>query len=138
MAARRLLILLLVLFGVSTLAAALIPVPPPAERTTSSVGETETPSRSRILERTVDAETRRPSVIRLGTHDFLELVIRARRVGQVEIPRLGVLEDVGPHDPAMLELAPPQAGSYAIRLADAGRLIGTLEVGSASGCCRRG
>ena len=138
MAARRLLILLLVLFGFSALAAALIPVPPPVERAASPAEETEARPNSRVLERSIHAEARRPAVIRLGAEDFLSLVIRARRVAQVEIPRLGVLEDVGPHDPATLELAPPQAGSYAIRLVDTGRLIATLEVVPASGCCRRG
>ena len=128
-AARRLLIILLVVFGVSILAAALIPVPPPTERTTSSATRTETRASSRILERTLGTEAPRPSVIRLAAGDFLELTIRSRRVRQVEIPRLGVLEDLGPYDPATLELAPPQAGRYAIRLAGSGRVIARLEVG---------
>ena len=138
MAARRLLILLLVLFGFSTLAAALIPVPPPAERTTSSTGETQTRSSTRIAERAIDADAQRASVIRLDEGDFLELKVRAERPTQIEIPRLGMVEDVGPYDPALLELAPPEAGTYAVRLATSGRMIATVEVDRATGCCRRG
>ena len=138
-AARRLLILLLLLFGFSTLAAALIPVPPPVDRTTSSVAGTEKRSSSRIVEHTIDAGSRRPSRIRLRDGDFLRLTVRSERVTQVEIPRLGVLEDVGPYDSATLALAPPDAGAYAVRLEDDGRVIARVRVGAAaSGCCRRG
>ena len=128
MAARRLLIVLLVLFGFSTLAAALIPVPPPAERSTRMEDETAMGSDPRLIERTIDAAARRPSRIRLREGDFLGLTIRAERVAQVEIPRLGVLEDVGPYAPATLELSPPEPGRYAIRVSGARRAIARLDV----------
>jgi len=126
-AARRLLVLLLVLFGFSTLAAALIPVPRPAERTTTSSAPTQTEADPRIVKRTIDAGARRPSVIRLRELDFLDLTIRAERVAQVEIPRLGVVEDVGPYAPAKLELSPPEEGTYAVRLADQRRVIARIR-----------
>jgi hypothetical protein len=130
-AARRLVILMLVLLGVSTIAAALVPV----ERDAGTEGTTTTPTPAEkrdaggelVLE-SIDAQAKDPQVIRIELGDQLDLRVTSRRNDQVEIPRVGELEDVGPDAPARFDLLPFEAGDYVVRLVEAGRRIGRIEV----------
>ena len=140
MAARRLLILLLAVLAISTLAAALIgPQPsrqsPPAPTTAGDParGQQARDRSGRLIDETVQAGHRRAETIRLRSGDQLELTVRSRVAGQVEIPRLGLLEDVGPDDPAHLSLLPGELGNFPVRLVGSGQTIATVVVSAARG-----
>jgi hypothetical protein len=134
MAARRLLILMLVLLGVSTLAAALVPPQAQREDTASETATEATRSEAhrppgRLVKAKIDASRRRPRTIDLRSGDELSLVVRSRAPDQAEIPAFGLLEDVGRDDPARFDLLPERTGSFEIRLVEAGRVIGRIAVG---------
>ena len=143
MAARRLLILLLAVLAISTLAAALIgprttPEPPPS--TTAHEPERGRQARDRsgrLIEKTVAAGRRRAETIRLRPGDQLELTVRSRVPGQVEVSRLGLLEDVGPDVPAHLSMLPDELGRYPVRLAAGGHEVAVVVVSAAGGGVRR-
>lgn len=134
MAARRLLVLMLVLLGVSTLAAALVPPQAQREDTASETATEATRSKAgppsgRIVRARIDASRRRPRTVHLQRGDELSLVVRSRAPDQAEIPAFGLLEDVGRDDPARFDLLPERVGSFEIRLVEAGRVIGRIAVG---------
>jgi hypothetical protein len=149
MAARRLLIVMLILLGLSTLAAAL--VPPQALRegtsTTSTTEETETtppdtlPSgaalpqqRIKVGGRTVPVlscpaslrRARRCKPIKAG--DQLTLVVSSRKPDQLEMPAFGLVDAVGPNEPARFEILFQSAGSYKILFVSTGRIAARIEV----------
>ena len=131
MAARRLVIVMLVLLGVSTVAAALVPVERQAgdeETTTSTTTGANTEPRGALLRRSIDANARTPKTIVMRVGDQLELAVRFRRADQVEIPALGELEDVDPDTPARFDLLPFERGRYSVRLVEAERRIGAIDV----------
>jgi hypothetical protein len=70
---------------------------------------------------------RGPRTVRIRDGDQLALVVRHRRPDEVEIARLGVLEDVDPLSPARFDLLPPE-GRYAVRLLEERRQIGEIVV----------
>lgn len=134
MAARRLLILLLVLLAVSTLAT--LAIDPPRED--EPVTETETatrpteltkaPDAGRQLEAAIEAGGKKVKVLPIAVGDQLRLRVLTPRSDQVEIPALGLVEPVSASGPAIFDLLLDQPGNYAVRLIDAGRVIGRLEV----------
>ena len=131
MAARRLVLLMLVLLFMSSLAAALVPVETDRDddtRTTRTTREPPEP-RGRLLGRTIEAGAERPARIEIELGDQLSLTVRGERPGEVEIPRLGELESVDPDAPARFDLLPPEPGSYAVRLVEPGSVIARIEVG---------
>ena len=143
MAARRLLILLLAVLAISTLAAALIGPratrESPAPSTTAGEparGRQARDRSGRLIEKTVEAGRRRPETIRLRPGDQLELTVRSRLPGQVEVVRLGLLEDVGPDVPAHLSLLPSELGRYRVRIAGRGRAVAVVVVSAAGGGVR--
>lgn len=135
MAARRLLIVMLLLLGLSTLAAALVPQDALREGTTDTTDTEETESvpvdtvpAGKDLEATIRADPARIQVIRLVAGDQLSLTITSARFDQVEIPGLGLVRAVGPSAPAQFELLAETPESYGVRLVEANRLIGRIEV----------
>jgi hypothetical protein len=136
MAARRLLIVLVVLLGVSTLAAALAPVPSQkdstsTETTTQPIVPTPgelTGGHKQLFEKTIDADSKTVEVIQLFAGEELQLRVRSKLLDQISIPELGQVQAVSPDAPASFDLLLDQPGDYAIRLVDAGRLVGRLEV----------
>jgi len=142
MAARRLLILLLAVLAISTLAAALIGPRTTSEPPTSTAARQPAAGRQardrsgRLIEKTVAAGRRRPETIRLHPGDQLELTVRSRVPGQVEVRRLGLLKDVGPDTPAQLSLLPDEIGRYPVRLAGSGRVLAVVVVAAAGGGVR--
>jgi hypothetical protein len=130
-AARRLIILMLVLLAVSSVAAALVPVDPEGlsddSSTTSTTPKRELPP-GRLVPKTIAADRPHPAVVRIDLGDQLQLRVTSRRADQVEIPRLGELQDVDRFAPADFDLLPFEAGSYPIRLVEAKRRIGRIVV----------
>jgi hypothetical protein len=135
-AARRLLILMLAVLAVSTLAAALLAPPPspePAPTTTEDAdprdGIPHAGSR-RLVKAALSPSMRPPARIKVRRGDQLALTVRARAAGQVEIPAFGLIEDVGPDDPARFDLLSDRLGIFEVRLAGSGRVIGRIAVAS--------
>jgi len=137
MAARRLVILMVVLLAVSTLAAALIPVPddsddsdgertgtlrgaPPAARP----GPAPAPSTREVRAR-IDTAASPPQRVEVRVGDRLSLLVTSTFSDSVEIPALGLLRAVDPDAPAMFDLLIGRAGGFDVR---------TLEAGLVAGC----
>ena len=136
MAARRLLILMLFLLGISTLAAAFVPTQPADDESTESTGseatETKTPDRppeGELLRPVrIDVGGRTLPVVRLDLGDQVLLVISSRRAELLEIPKLGVVEPVTPERPARIDLLARDPGSYGVRFVEAERVVARIEV----------
>jgi hypothetical protein len=133
MAARRLIIVMLVLLGMSTLAAALAPPPENGEEstttTTTAKREHRQPTGGQLVEETIDAQAKRPQTVTVPVGDQVSLRVKSSRVGQVEIPDLGLLTDVTPVDPARFDILASSRGSHEVRLLGSKRPIGFLEFG---------
>jgi hypothetical protein len=129
-AARRLLILMLVLLGVSTVAAALVPVDRDAggdDTTTTSTSSAGAPT-GQLERESINAAADNPTTVRVQVGDQLQLRVSARKADQVEIPALDELEDVDPDAPARFDLLLFEADRYPVRLLDPGRKIGEIVV----------
>jgi hypothetical protein len=133
-AARRLLILMLVLLGVSTVAAALVPVDPDAgEDSTSTSTTTATRAATgKLVPASIDAGKRNAQTVRAHVGDQLQLRVESpRRADEVEIPALDEIDDVDPDAPAHFDLLLFDKGRFPVRLVDADRQIGAIEVARA-------
>ena len=132
MAARRILILMLAVLAVSTLGAALIAPQPDPETTTTQRADDGRPTvpstDGQLIEASVRAGARRPETIRVRRGDQLELTVRSRSDGQVEVPRFGLIEDAGPGMPARFSLLMSEPGSFAVRIAGSRRDVARIEV----------
>ena len=125
MAARRLLIVLLVLLGISTLAAALVPQSDVQDATTN----TTTTTRSVATAPTPPAPVTVPTVaeimvggkkfpvvpVRVG--DQFTLLVRSRFPAQIQIPEFGVIRFATRRTPARFELLPQTPGTFGILFA---------------------
>jgi hypothetical protein len=138
MAARRLLIVLLILLGISTLAAVL--APPPDEKTDTKPVTTQVApppieqigaDNGRLLKATIDADDEKVTVVPLRVGDQLALQVRSKVSDQVEIPAFGQIEATSRDGPANFDLLLEEKGSYDVKLVDAGRVVGRLEVSAA-------
>jgi len=135
MAARRILILMLAVLAISTLGAALIaPQPEPDTETSTTTpradnGSASVPNRDgQLIEASVRTGAPRPETVRLHPGDQLELTVRSRNDGQVEIPRFGLIEDTGPGMPARFSLLVSEPGSFTVSLAGSRRDVARIEV----------
>jgi hypothetical protein len=141
MAARRLLIVMLVLLGVSTLAAALVP-----QRTLNEAGTTGTtttqpttptapvpsPAFLRPTKITVGGK-KFPVVSPIKVGDQLSLLVRSRFPAEIEIPEFGLVGFASPNAPARFELLPDSPGTFGILFAASGKPAGQIEVVAPSG-----
>lgn len=125
MAARRLMALLLVVLVVSTVAAALIaPLRQDPEPTTPTEEATQTADAARaadagdsgrLIQKSVQTPSRNPPKVQMRPGDQLELTVHTRTATQVEIPRLGQLEDAAPDAPAHFSFLAISAGRFEAR-----------------------
>src|SRR6185503_1145027 len=105
MAARRLLILLLVLLGISTLAAALAPVKSDRDSTTTETTGTETTATATepaasvpaatnagLFKYTLDADAKNSKPIQLYVGEELQLTVTSKLYDQISIPELGQVQ----------------------------------------------
>jgi hypothetical protein len=139
MAARRLLIVMLVLLGISTLAAALIPPQSLREGTTGSTAteETETTApdtvpKGEALGFDFTVEKDKIAVLRAEVGDQLSIKVRCKCTDLVEIPKLGRLDPVTPGSPVTFDVLAREKGSYGIRLVEADRVVARIEVEAAA------
>ena len=126
MLARRLLLLAAVLMLLTALAAGLAPQPqvdgPPASQR-SDLPEGHTVSEEIPADPNADSRV----VVRRG--DVLQLEVSGDRFDSVQIERLDRIDGIEPTTPARFEiLADAPAGVYPIRLVDADRRIGSIEI----------
>lgn len=128
---RRLLVLVAVLFGLTALGATLTaprepaPPPPAAARPGGPPSPLTAPERGiRSLRLSLDE----PRTLSGRVGETLRLEVSGDAVDSVLIEKLDRLEGIDPQSPARIELLPDRSGSYDIRLLDAGRSIGTLEI----------
>jgi hypothetical protein len=135
MAARRLIILMVVLLGLSTLAAALLPAPRTGDedRTRSEITRRGNPpphpptgSRSRLLQARIDTAPRPPQTVPVRIGDQLTLLVSSRFGDLVQIPAFGLIKAVAPAAPARFELLLDRGGAFPVRTVDAGLLAGTV------------
>jgi len=128
MLARRVLVLLAVLMGLSALAAGVAPrEPAPREGAAPSPRVSAAPP-ERPVERTVDAGAAAPARVEARVGQIVVLEVRSDELDSVSLGELGQIEPVESDSPARFELLAEEAGSYPIELLEAGRQIGTLEI----------
>lgn len=144
MAARRLIIILLVLLGISTLLAAQLPDQTSEEdeqgsetttaTATTAQGQTGTTPTAKVprgegTSATITVDPKKVSVVPVSLGDQLALTVKsAGEADLVEIPALGLFDAVSPEAPATFDLFADRAGDYGIRLVEADRLVGRIEV----------
>jgi hypothetical protein len=141
MLGRRILVLMLILLGLTALAASVAPRPQVAPRgglasPSPSPVPTATPSaaavagESTIVERTLRAdEGSRPARVRARVGDTVRLTVGAEQVmDTVRVEGFEKLDPVEPDAPATFELFAEEPGEYPISLLESGRRIGRLEI----------
>jgi hypothetical protein len=123
MLARRLLLLAAVLLLMTALAAGLAPGPDP-EPLPAGPAPSRTPD---TVEESLSADLADQSVqARVG--DLVRLEVSGDVLDAVEIEQLDRIDAIEPTTPARFELITEQAGVFPIRLIEADRRIGRLDV----------
>jgi hypothetical protein len=126
---------MLVLLGISTLAAALIPTRPPGEGTTGSTATEETEAQApdglpegESQEFVFRIEEDKIQVVKAEVGDQLSLTIRSKLADLIEIPALGRVEPIARGSPARFNILAQDPGSYGIRLVERDRVVARIEV----------
>ena len=128
---------MLVLLGLSTLAAALVP-----QRTLNeggTTGTTTTQATTTAPAATPNPAFLRPTKITVGGKKFpvvspihvgdqLRLLVRSRFPAEIEIPEFGLLGFASPDAPARFELLPDTPGTFGILFAASDKPAGQIEV----------
>jgi hypothetical protein len=148
MAARRLLIVMLILLGLSTLAAALVPQRAPRNGTTTGTTTTQsipttpmpiTDVLPPVAEIAVGGK-KFPVVAPVHVGDQLTLLVRSRRPREISIPEFGLIGFATRDTPARFELLPTTPGTFGILFAArhvigegvgaaaSGKVVGRIEV----------
>jgi hypothetical protein len=132
-AARRLILVMLVLLVLSSIAAALIPVDRDRLHDQSSTQTTMQPAptappRGELFRRTLPADASRPATLRIAVGDQLALTVTAKHPDMVEIPGFGELENVDPNFPATFDLLAFEPGRFPVRLVEGAGTIATIVV----------
>jgi hypothetical protein len=135
-AARRLVIVMLVLLAVSTLAAAFLPPPHPDSTTTTETRRrgprpkpVPVPPSGLLLASRMHLTARTPKTVRVELGDELRLSVAAPFGDDVEIPRLGLTAAVTPFAPAQFDLFAGELGSFGVRGVDSGLPGGRILMG---------
>lgn len=148
MAARRLIIVMVILLGISTLLAAALPdrMGDGEEDQTASQASTATtgaettagegaakdqaPEAAPLKFLTFNADKPKIVVIPLDLGEQLSLTINSSSDDLIEIgkDKLGLVDVVGPGNPATFDIYADQPGTFGIELVDAARTIGRIEV----------
>jgi hypothetical protein len=156
MAARRLLIVMLVLLGLSTLAAALVPQHSLRDSTTGSTttqpAETTTtgappPGRSLSVEIVVGGDKvpvvanpickkPTPACEPLHVGDQLSLQVLSKRQSQLEIPTFGLIGVASSNAPALFELLPQEPGRIGVLFTSPRKVAARIVVLSAKAAAK--
>ena len=129
MLARRLLLFVAILMGVTALTAGLarppqggdaVPTPEPSAAPASPVTEVQ-----RTLDASGDAKAR---TVAVNEGDLVTLTVRDDALDVVVLQGLDLTQPVAPDTPAVFNLLADRPGDYPLLLVDDGRDIGTLRV----------
>jgi hypothetical protein len=139
-AARRLLIIMLVLLGLSTLAAALVPQRNLNEGettggTTTQTGPTVTTTPApEIVPPVAEISVggRKFPVVPVSVGDQFTLLVFSRRPREIAIPEFGLVGFATPETPARFELLMETAGTFGIVFTGSGKAAGRIEVSDPS------
>jgi hypothetical protein len=156
MAARRLLIVMLVLLGLSTLAAALVPQHSLRDGTTSGTTTTQPtqstttaeppPGRSLEVQIAVgkkvpvvadtlcDKRKRKCEPLHVG--DQLSLQVLSKRQTELEVPRFGLIGVASPNAPAFFQLLPQEPGTIGVIFTSSRQVAARIEVLSAKAAAK--
>ena len=127
MIGRRLLIALAVLIALTALAAGVAPEPRPSSDDAADASPVPEPSGEQV-ERTLSTRARGTDRrITAAIGDTVRLTVEGDEVDSVALGELEV-EPIDPDSPAIFDLLAEEPGSYPIRLLEADRTIGTLEI----------
>jgi hypothetical protein len=130
--ARRLLLLAAVLMLLTALASGLSPRAPVSDETPLSPGS-PVPISGHTVARTIPAAQGSDTRVRVRRGDLLRLEVAGDVLDTVWLERLDRLDAIDPSTPARFELLIDQAvGDYPIRLVDADRRIGAIEIAAAA------
>ncbi len=136
MAARRLVVVMLVLLAISTLATVLLPRPDhrvtPATTTTREPPVDVSPPRAAtglLLVARMQISGGQPKTVRIERGDELRLEVEAPFGADVEIPGFGLTEPVTPFAAASFDLLATATGRFPVRIVDPQRLVGQVLVG---------
>jgi hypothetical protein len=124
--ARRLLLFAAVLLLLATLAAALAPRPPLADAPPSALPASA--DGAGTIERRISAEPGESTVVSVRQGEILQLEVEGDLLDSVQLQGLDRIDGVEPLTPARFVVLGERPGVYPIRLLEAGRRIGRLEI----------
>lgn len=141
MAARRLVVVMLVLLGISTLVAALVPTPNRHQSdstTTTGAGGTTRPAPSApsspaapadLLNARITVSGGAPEVVKVHPRQRLVLLVGGAVGDDISIPAFGLTETMTPEAPARFDLIVDRRGKFAVRAFGADRVVGRIVSG---------
>ena len=127
MLARRLLIALALLMAITALAAGLAPRESAHREDASPTPSTSAAPEAEPVEEVLDAGSEGQRV-EAEVGQLVRITVRSDELDTVSLEEVGI-ETTEPDSPAIFELLADVPGSYGIDLLQAGRRIGTLEIG---------
>src|ERR687893_277789 len=104
---------MLILLGTSTLAAALVPAPAPRDEDTTGTTSPRTspvPAGGAFVKANLDTNAKKPERVRVSQGDQVNILVRSRKAGQIEVKGLGLLDDVLPLSPARFDILATRRG----------------------------
>jgi len=125
--ARRLMVLVLVLTGVTLVAALLAPAPRQSAKNPTGGAEAPPAELADPVEVTLDTSEGQRDV-EVSEGDIVHLVVRSSRDDSVELRGLDLIRTVAPLTPAEFDLLADAPGDYPIVLLSADETVGTLRV----------
>jgi len=132
MAARRLIAVMLVLLFLSSLAAALAPVDPQRDDTSSSTTTETVPEGALaggdLVREKLVADPKDPPRIKATVGDQLQLRVTSKRAATLELVGIGPTEDVDPAAPALFDILLERKGQIRIRELETGKVVGVVRV----------
>jgi hypothetical protein len=134
MAARRLLIVMLVLLGLSTLAAALVPQHAlrggtTATTTTQPTTTATTAAPAYVPPTSIPVGGKKfPVVFPVHVGQQLTLLVRSRFPTELAIPAFGLVGFASPTAPARFSFLPDAPGTYGIVFSPSGKVAGQIKV----------
>jgi hypothetical protein len=124
--ARRLLLFAAVLLLLATAAAALAPRPPVADAPPSALPAAD--GEAGTIERTISADPGVRTAVTLRKGEILQLEVSGDLLDSVQLVGLDRIDGVEPLTPARFQVLGERPGVYPIRLLEADRQIGRLEI----------
>jgi hypothetical protein len=132
MVARRLLVFVAVLMGLTALAAGLATPPGPRipSRQQPILG---TPIRAASPTVELSLDLAEPRTVTVAEGENVELTVHGDELDAVELVGLDLLEPIAPDTPAVFNVLADRPGNYPVRIVSSGRVVGRLRVSPRAG-----